>query len=156
MLGHPFYQRIISVVTWVPPHIHRPQIFRCLQPGPPPFPCSSMHWTTVFCIENTFVIKSWNRSSLEKIFFKQLHSQSVNARVLKYWVKAHLPPPVTDHVSQATCHISYVTCHVSRVIKQQQASFFQNRLLKWGLTRLVFKQSIIRLIDKVFKYRVIS
>ena len=50
MWGHPFYQGIISVVTWVPPHIHRPRIFRCLRPGPHLFPCSSMHWTTVFCI----------------------------------------------------------------------------------------------------------
>ena len=52
--GHPFYQGIISVVTWVPPHIHRPQIFRCLRLGPHLFSCSLMHWTTVFCIaENT-------------------------------------------------------------------------------------------------------
>ena len=51
MWGHPFYQGIISVVTWVPPHIHRPRIFRCLRPGPHLFPCSSMHWTTVFCID---------------------------------------------------------------------------------------------------------
>ena len=45
MWGHPFYQWLSSVVSWVPPHIHRPQIFRCLHPGPHQFPCSSMHWT---------------------------------------------------------------------------------------------------------------
>ena len=50
MWGLPFYQGIISVVTWVPPLIYRPQIFRSLRPGPHLFPCSSMHWTTVFCI----------------------------------------------------------------------------------------------------------
>ena len=60
MWGHPFYQRIISVVTWVPPHIHMPWIFRCLRPGPHLFSCSSMHWTTVFCIELTMDIgNSW-------------------------------------------------------------------------------------------------
>ena len=53
MWGRPFYQGIISVITWVPPHIQVPRIFRCLRPGPHLFPCSSMHWTTVFCIEIT-------------------------------------------------------------------------------------------------------
>ena len=50
MWGHPFYQEIISVVTLVPPHIHRPQIARCLLPGSHLFLCSLMHWTTIFCI----------------------------------------------------------------------------------------------------------
>ena len=33
------------------PTIYRPGIFRCLCPGPHLFPCSSMHWTTVFFID---------------------------------------------------------------------------------------------------------
>ena len=50
MWGKPLYYGNNHVVSFVPPHIHRPQIFRCLCPGPHLFPCSSMHWTTVFCI----------------------------------------------------------------------------------------------------------
>ena len=53
MWGNPFYYGNNHIVSWVPPHIHRPQIFRCLRPGPPLFPCSSMHWTTVLCIAPT-------------------------------------------------------------------------------------------------------
>ena len=50
MWGHPFYYGNNHVVSWVSPHIQRPQIFRCLRPGPHLFPCSSKPWTTVFCI----------------------------------------------------------------------------------------------------------
>ena len=63
MWGHPFYQVIISVVTWVPPHIHRPLIFRCLRAAPHLFLCSSMHWTTVFCIASNWhitLVLNWN------------------------------------------------------------------------------------------------
>ena len=38
------------VAVGVAPHINRPWIFMCLRPVPPLFPCSSIHWTTVFCI----------------------------------------------------------------------------------------------------------
>ena len=48
MWGHAFYWGNIHVVSWVPPHIHRPP--QVPPYGPHPFPCSSIHWTTVFCI----------------------------------------------------------------------------------------------------------
>ena len=50
MWGPPFYQGIISVVTWVPQHIHRLLLFRCFSPGPHLFPCSSIYLTKVVCI----------------------------------------------------------------------------------------------------------
>ena len=61
---HPFYQENIVVVTWVPSHIHRPQIFRCLRPGPHLFPCSSMHWTIVFCIGVHRSLTDWDHSCM--------------------------------------------------------------------------------------------
>ena len=36
---------------WGAPHIHRPWKFIGLRREPHLFPCNSIHWTTVFCIE---------------------------------------------------------------------------------------------------------
>ena len=79
MRGHPFYYRNNHVVSWVPPHIHRPQIFRCLRPGPHLFPCSSKHWTTVFCIgcsslfSKHFYLCFLTSFSVLKMLWKVLH-----------------------------------------------------------------------------------
>ena len=50
--------------------------------------------------------------------YRNLHSQTVRARMLKFWEKVHLPPPVTCHhvtKSPVRCHVSRVICHVSHV-----------------------------------------
>ena len=46
---------------------------------------------------------------------KPLHSQTVQARDVKFWENVHLPTCVMCLVSCVVCHVSHITCHMSKV-----------------------------------------
>ena len=69
---------------------------------------SCFSWT--FHMESPF--SEWSFSSKSS---KDLHSQTVRARDLKFWEQVHCPPLVTCQMPYVMCHMSRVTCHKSFV-----------------------------------------
>ena len=57
----------------------------------------------------------FSNSSFVTISSNNLHSETIRARVLKFWeeVPLPLPLPVICHASHIICYVSHVTCHLS-------------------------------------------
>ena len=63
------------------------------------------HYSVISLGRWSFASKSW----------RHLHSQTVWARDLTFWVTSHILSCITCHMSRVTCHVTHVTCHMSHV-----------------------------------------
>ena len=93
MWGHPFFQGILSVVTWMPPQIHRPQIFRCLR-----WPEGHTYFPVVQCIGLLYSVLVQSRASPAQGCGQQPGQQPQPCP----------PLPPRPHPSQPGCAVSPV------------------------------------------------
>ena len=80
-----------------------------------------------------------------EISSKNLHSQTLQPRELKFWDMVHLPPPAMCHMSCVTFHMSYVPCHMSCVKKKKKNAMWWSFLVEGLLPMWPTPSSLERL-----------